>query len=339
MRPVFLLCLTAACGDAAAREPALELDPHPAEATPTARVNPRLLRRFKPLQRTQDSDDAVELGKQLFFDPRLSRDGTVSCNSCHVLSHGGVDGRAVSVGVGGRLGRRNAPTVFNAARQISQFWDGRAADLTAQAKAPLLAHAEMDMGQAAHVTRVLRSIPGYAPQFEAAFPDEPDPIDFDHATEAIAAFEATLITPSRWDRFLDGDARALTFEELEGLRVFGDLGCVHCHTGELVGGRMYQTAGAAVPWPDQRDQGRFEVTKQPADRMLFKVPSLRNVTLTAPYFHDGSVADLGEAIRMMGLHELGLEVNAREVAAIKAWLETLTGDPASRDIPAPELPH
>jgi cytochrome c peroxidase len=338
MRLVFLLCVMAACGDASAREPQLELDPHPAEATPASRVNPRLLRRFKPLQRTQDTDDAVELGKQLFFDPRLSSDGTVSCSSCHVLSQGGVDGKAVSVGVGGRRGRRNSPTVYNAVRQTSQFWDGRAPDLIAQARGPLLAHEEMAMGQPAQVTRVLRDIPGYAPRFASAFPDHPYAVDFEHAVEAIAAFETTLITPSRWDRFLDGDATALTFEEIEGLRVFGDLGCVQCHTGELVGGRMYQTVGAAVPWPNQRDQGRFEITNQPADRMLFKVPSLRNVRLTAPYFHDGSVADLGEAIRMMGLHQLGLEMNDREVAAITTWLDTLTGDPASRDIPPPALP-
>ena len=340
MRLVFLVWLaTAGCRDAVAHEPALELDPLPASTASSSNINPRLLRRFKSVQRTEGVVEMVELGKHLFFEPRLSRDGKVSCNTCHPLDRGGADGKAVSLGVDGRPGRRNAPTVFNAARHVAQFWDGRAPDLATQAKGPLLSRDEMDMGQPARVTSVLRAVRGYAPLFTAAFPGEPDAIDFTHATEALAAFEATLMTPSRWDRFLDGDTKALSGPELEGLRVFGNLGCVQCHTGELVGGKMYQPVGLTKPWPNQKDQGRYELSHQESDRMMFKVPSLRNVALTAPYFHDGSVSDLGEAIKLMGSHQLDLEISDRDVTSITAWLGTLTGEPGSRDLHPPTLPR
>ncbi len=340
MRLVFLVWLaTAGCGDAAAHEPALALDPLPASTTsttPPSGINPRLLRRFKSVERVERTDGAVALGKQLFFDPRLSRDGKVSCNTCHPLDRGGMDGKAVSLGVDGRPGSRNTPTVFNAARHLSQFWDGRAPDLATQAGGPLLARDEMDMGEPGRVTSTLRAIRGYAPLFAAAFPGESNAVDFKHATQAIAAFEATLITPSRWDRYLDGDTKALTAGELEGLRVFG---CIQCHTGELIGGKMYQVVGVNVPWPNQKDQGRYELSHQESDRMMFKVPSLRNVELTAPYFHDGSVSTLGEAIKMMGVHQLDIEINDRDVASITAWLSSLTGEPGSRDIRPPTLPR
>lgn len=340
MRLVFLVWLASVgCGDASAHEPVLELAPVAASTAPPSKINPRLLRRFKSIARVERTDEIVELGKQLFFDPRLSRDGKVSCNTCHPLDRGGMDGKAVSTGVDGRAGRRNTPTVFNSARHLSQFWDGRAPDLAAQAGGPLFSRDEMDMGDPARVTSTLRAIRGYAPRFAAAFPGESNVVDFKHATEALAVFEATLMTPSRWDRFLDGDAKALTPGEQEGLRVFGNLGCVQCHTGELVGGKMYQVVGVSAPWPNQKDQGRYEISHQESDRMTFKVPSLRNVALTAPYFHDGSVATLGEAIKMMGVHQLDLEISDRDVASITAWLSSLTGEPGSRDIRPPTLPR
>jgi len=185
------------------------------------------------------------------------------------------------------------------------------------------------------VTAVLRAIPGYAPAFAAAFPAQV--VDFDHAIRAIAAFERTLSTPGRWDRYLAGDATALTPGELDGLKVFADVGCVQCHTGELVGGSMFQKVGLIEPWPNQQDQGRFEVTHLAADRMVFKVPSLRNVAITAPYFHDGSVDDLPTAVREMGEHQLGVDLSDAEIASIVQWLGSLTGE-GMEPIAAPALP-
>ncbi|MBL0213819.1 MAG: hypothetical protein IPQ07_08045 [Myxococcales bacterium] len=303
-----------------------------------ASINPRLLRRFKPLQvvprDTAPSAVArVALGTQLFFDPRLSSAGDTSCHTCHSFERGGADPRPTSPGPQGG-GTRNAPTVYNAAWHVAQFWDGREPDVEHQAGAPILNSKEMGMRDAAEVTQVLRSIPGYRAEFLAAF--GPDSVDFAHATQAIAAFERTLHTPSRWDTYLRGDHHALTPPELEGLKVFSDVGCIDCHTGELVGGSMFQRAGVVEPWPNQADQGRFAITHVETDRMVFKVPSLRNVTLTAPYFHDGSVPRLPDAIRMMGKYELGIELSDKEVTAVVAWLGALAGQ--EPQIRTPTLP-
>lgn len=287
---------------------------------------------------TPAQEAQVALGKQLFFDARLSRDGDVSCNTCHRLDRAGVDQRATSIGSKGKAGQRNAPTVFNAAWHVAQFWDGRAADLEAQAKAPILNPNEMAMLSPEAVAQTLRSIPGYVDAFAKAFPEEHGKIDLEHAAVAISAFERTLVSPGRWDRYLSGDTSALTHKELEGLKVFSDVGCVQCHTGELVGGSMFQRVGVAEPWPNQDDLGRYEVTKLDSDKMVFKVPTLRNVTLTAPYFHDGSVANLTDAIQMMSKHQIGSELSAEEVASIAAWLETLTGEAARVAIEPPILP-
>ena len=188
----------------------------------------------------------------LFFDVRLSEHDDTSCNTCHPLDRAGVDCRVTSAGTMGRIGKRNAPTVYNAAWHVAQFWDGRAADVEEQAKGPLLNPDEMAMRSPRAVTNVLAGIAGYRAVFQRAFPGEP--IDFDHAAVAIAAFERTLATPARWDRYLAGDAEALTADELEGLRVFSDVGCIQCHTGELVGGSMFQKVGTVEPWPNQTDQ-------------------------------------------------------------------------------------
>jgi cytochrome c peroxidase len=270
----------------------------------------------------------------LYFDARLSRDHDLSCNSCHPLDRGGTDHASVSIGTDGQRGKRNAPTVFNSANQIAQFWDGRAPDLEHQAMGPMLDPAEMAMSNPAAVAATLRAVPGYVTAFGRAFPGEP--IDLPHATRAIATFERTLVTPSRWDRFLEGDRNALTRTEQVGLKLFADLGCVQCHTGELVGGAMFQKAGFINPWPNQIDQGRYEVTHVEADRMVFKVPSLRNVASTAPYFHDGSAATLRTAIVMMGRYQLGIELTPPEITAIEAWLDAL--DAAPHQIDPPTLP-
>jgi cytochrome c peroxidase len=312
--------------------------PAPTGSTTSTRAidfNPRLLRRFRPLHEAPaEPANLVELGRMLYFDPRLSHDHDLSCNSCHPLDRGGTDHASVSIGTDGQRGKRNAPTVFNSATQIAQFWDGRSPDLEYQAMGPMLDSSEMAMPNPAAVAATLHAIPGYVTAFGRAFPGEP--IDLPHATRAIAAFERTLVTPSRWDRFLDGDRTALTRTEQVGLKLFADIGCVQCHSGELVGGAMFQKAGFLDPWPNQSDQGRYEITHVESDRMVFKVPTLRNVASTGPYFHDGSAATLRTAIVMMGRYQLGVELTPPEITAIEAWLDAL--DAAPHQIDAPTLP-
>jgi cytochrome c peroxidase len=301
----------------------------PPQARPAAVVNPdlnpRMLRRFRPLHApTVENSEQVALGKMLYFDPRLSRNHDISCNTCHPLDRHGTEERATSIGSSGKPGKRNAPTVFNAATHIAQFWDGRAADLETQAKGPILDADEMAMSEPHLVSLSLQRIPGYVAAFGRAFPGEP--INLDHIARAIAAFERTLVTPSRWDRFLEGDSKAMSRSERDGLKLFVETGCVQCHVGELVGGSMFQKVGIVEAWPNQTDQGRYAVTHLDSDQMVFKVPSLRNVTQTAPYFHDGSVATLATAIRMMGKYQLGVELTADEVASIETWLKVLDGE-------------
>ena len=316
----------------------------PVTRSEVGEVNPRLLRRFKPVRKSLAAPGATiapamaDLGRMLFFDKRLSRDHDLSCNSCHALDKFGVDNEPTSLGAKRHRGRRNSPTVYNAAGHFTAFWDGRAASVEEQAKGPILNPDEMAMPSAAAVVATLQRIPGYVAAFGAAFPGEASPVTYDHVGLAIGAFERNLVTPSRWDRYLAGDRHALSPQEIKGLRLFTDLGCMTCHTGEFVGGSMFQKAGIAAPWPNQADQGRFEVTKLASDRMLFKVPSLRNVAKTAPYFHDGSSATLDEAIEMMARHQIGEELGADDVAAIQAWLGTLTGELPAAYIAAPALP-
>jgi cytochrome c peroxidase len=307
--------------------------------------NPRLLRRFAPLRTRLDSaaspvsPDQIALGRALYFDKRLSKKRDLSCNSCHRLDAYGVDGEATSLGDGGQRGGRNSPTVYNSAGYFAQFWDGRAADVEEQAKGPILNPVEMAMPSAAAVVARLKAIPGYAPLFAKAFPHDPDPVTYDNVGRAIGAFERGLTTPSRWDRYLAGDKSALSGPEIEGLKVFTNVGCMVCHTGEFLGGNSYQRAGAVEPWPNQADPGRAAVTKNDADRMMFKVPTLRNVTKTAPYFHDGSARGLDEAVRMMGKHQLGLDLADTEVRSIVTWLGALTGELPREYIAEPSLPE
>ncbi len=306
--------------------------------------NPRLLRRFAPLRARFDapeapvSEELIGLGRMLYFDTRLSKNKDVSCNSCHKLDAYGVDGEKTSPGDHGQRGGRNSPTVYNAGGFFVQFWDGRAPNVEEQAKGPILNPVEMAMPSGEAVVARLQAIPGYVDAFKTAFPGQPNPLTYDNVGRAIGAFERGLSTPAPWDKYLKGDKSALTSAQLEGLKVFTNVGCMVCHTGEFLGGNSYQRAGAVEPWPNQTDEGRQKVTANAADKMMFKVPTLRNIAKTGPYFHDGSATTLPDAVRMMGTYQLGLELSDAEITSIVAWLESLTGELPKAYIVEPALP-
>lgn len=272
----------------------------------------------------------VELGKMLFFDPRLSASHAISCNSCHNIGLGGADAEPTSLGHRWQHGGRNAPTVFNAVFNMTQFWDGRAKDLEEQAGGPIVNPVEM-ASPPAHVVQQLKGIPGYHAAFAQAFPDESKPITLANTQKAIAVFEATLITPNApFDRFLRGDANALSAEEKAGLALFIDKGCAGCHNGVNLGGGQYARFGV-VKQPGTKylpatDKGRFMVTKNPGDKDVFRVPTLRNIALTAPYFQTGTTWDLRQAVAVMGTTQLGAKLTDDEVGKITAFLGSLTGD-------------
>lgn len=309
-----------------------------------ADIEPARLRRFSPLpsvipSKTNSITPAkTDLGRMLFYETRISLSHKISCNTCHLLDKYGVDLEDVSDGHNGLEGTRNSPSVYNAAGHFVQFWDGRAPDVEEQAKAPVLNPVEMAMPDEASVVAVLKSIPGYVAAFKRAFPTESDPVTFGNFAEAVGAFERQLVTPSRWDRFLKGDKAALTDVEKAGFNTFYDSGCATCHSGTYLGGQMYQKAGVVKPWPNQKDTGRHMVTKRAEDRMMFKVPSLRNVEVTPPYFHDGSVASLDTAIRHMGEYESGRSLSPVETASIATFLRSLTGTIPTALIKRPRLP-
>jgi cytochrome c peroxidase len=273
----------------------------------------------------------------LYYDARLSKNHDVSCNTCHLLDRFGVDHLPTSVGHRDQRGDRNAPTVYNAALHVAQFWDGRAADVEEQAKGPVLNPVEMALpGEEAAVT-VLRSIPGYAPRFRAAFPNDEDPVTYDNMARAIGAFERRLMTPAPFDAFLEGRDDALSVESLIGFETFVSTGCPTCHMGPLAGGAMFQKLGLVEDYPTD-DPGRFAVTNNEVDRKVFKVPSLRNVTETAPYFHDGSIETVEEAIRLMGRHQLARTLSNDEIETIVVFLRSLVGTIDPDYIRQPELP-
>jgi cytochrome c peroxidase len=285
------------------------------------------------------TEEKVNLGRMLFYDPRLSRAKDVSCNSCHSLQDYGVDGKAVSTGHKGQLGGRNSPSVYHAAGQIAQFWDGRALDVEAQAKGPVLNPVEMAMASEAEVVATLQAISGYRAAFRKAFPESAEPVTFDNMARAIGAFERKLVTPSRWDRFLSGEQSAITQEEMTGHHEFMHGGCATCHNGTYVGGRAFQRLGTEKSWPVTTDLGRIAITRNEADRMVFKVPSLRNVEKTGPYFHDGKVATLDEAVRLVGQYQLNTRLGDHQVKMIVAWLKALTGEIPVEYIRPPALPR
>nr|WP_264603092.1 cytochrome-c peroxidase [Rhodobium gokarnense] len=274
--------------------------------------------------------EKVELGKMLFFDPRLSSSGLISCNTCHNLGMGGDDNLETSIGHGWQKGPRNAPTVLNAVFNIAQFWDGRAEDLKAQAKGPVQAGVEM-ASTPKRVETTLKSLPEYVERFTRAFPGEADPVNFDNMAKAIEAFEATLITPaSRFDQFLEGNVAVLNDEEKEGLQLFMSKGCASCHNGVNVGGDGYYPFGVVEkPGADilpANDKGRFAVTQTADEEYVFRAGPLRNIALTAPYFHSGMVWDLEQAVAIMGTAQLGEDLSPEETKAITAFLKTLTGE-------------
>ncbi|MCB1950166.1 cytochrome-c peroxidase [Nitrosomonas sp.] len=284
---------------------------------------------------TPKNPELVELGKMLFFDPRLSKSGWISCNSCHNLSMGGTDNIPTSIGHAWQQGPINAPTVLNASMNLAQFWDGRAKDLKDQAGGPIANPGEMASTHELAVS-ILNSIPQYRAKFEKTFGS--DKVDIDRVTTAIAAFEETLVTPgSRFDKWLEGDKNALNKQELEGYKLFKSSGCSGCHNGPAVGGALYQKFGVHHPYQtDSKIEGRKAVTGKDTDLHVFKVPTLRNIELTYPYFHDGAVWTLEEAVKIMGKLQLDRDFNKKEVDSIVAFLKTLTGE--QPDIQLPILP-
>lgn len=280
--------------------------------------------------------DQIKLGQWLFFEPRLSKSNIITCNTCHSVGTGGSDNVQTSIGHGWQAGPRNSPTVFNAVFNIAQFWDGRAADLTEQAKGPIQASVEMN-ATPGHVEQTLRSIPEYVALFAKAFPSEPEPVTFDNSARALEAFETTLVTPnSRFDQYLAGK-HVLNAQEINGLSLFINKGCVACHAGINVGGQGYFPFGV-ITKPGAEilpagDKGRFAVTNTASDEYVFRAGPLRNIALTAPYFHSGEVWDLETAVAIMGSSQLGAELNGTEVKAITAFLHTLTGEQPKVEYP------
>lgn len=300
---------------------------------------------FKPLPEEIDdpanpiTPEKVKLGHMLYFEPRLSKSHQFSCNSCHDLKTYGVDNKPVSTGHANQTGDRNSPTVYNAAGHVSQFWDGRASDVEEQALGPILNPVEMAMPDEETAVKTIKSIPGYEALFKAAFPDEEEPISFVNIGRAIGAFERKLVTPSKWDQFLKGDKSALTDEEKKGFNLFVNTGCVTCHSGEYLGGKMFQKVGLMKTWHDTTDMGRKAVTEKEADAFVFKVASLRNITKTAPYFHNGSIDSLHTAVSEMAEYQLNKTLKQDEIDAIVAFLSTLTGELPKDLIETPKLPE
>lgn len=312
--------------------------------TKTARFDPKETRRFRVLPARWESDDnplteaKVNLGRALFHDARLSKNHDLSCSSCHDLERYGADSKPFSSGHRGQLGGRNAPSVYNTGGHIALFWDGRAKTLEEQAGGPILNPVEMAMPSEERVVETLKSIPGYVAMFKEAFPGDQEPVTFEHMSKAIAAFERQLVTPSRFDRYLAGDENALTDDELAGFRQFLRFGCMACHDRAAVGGNHFAQLGATNPYPDLTDNGRYDVTKNEKDRHVFRVPSLRNVEKTGPYFHNGSLATLDQVVRKMAYHQLGLELKDEEARLIIAFLKSLTGEIPRDYIKKPALP-
>ena len=273
-----------------------------------------------------DTTARVKLGRELFFEKKLSANNTQSCNSCHAVdqNRGGVDNEPTSPGAFGKRGGRNSPTVLNAGFHIAQFWDGRAKTLEDQAKGPVLNPGEMAMPSEAAVIEKLKAEKKYVGAFKKAFPGESDPITYDNFAKAVGAFERTLRTHDRFDDFLKGDDKALTAAELKGLDTFLSIGCTTCHTGPLLGGNDYKKLGILNAYENTSDKGRIEVTKEDYDEFVFKVPSLRNIALTAPYFHDGTQKTLEETVQKMAWLQLGKKLTADETRDLSAFLRALS---------------
>ena len=287
-------------------------------------------RPIEPIPRSSNLNvDLVSLGSQLYQDPQLSRNNSISCASCHALDKGGTDRRARSVGINGAVGLVNAPTILNSSLNFKQFWDGRAESLEDQIDGPI--HNELEMGSSwPEIIEKLQKSPQYVAQFKQLYPDG---LTSDNIKNAIAIFESSLYTPdSRFDLFLQGDTKALTDKEKKGYQRFKDYGCVSCHQGVLLGGNMFQKFGVFGDYFQDRgqiiksDYGRFNVTGKEEDRFAFKVPTLRNVELTSPYFHDGSATSLDQAVKVMVKYQLGRELPQEDIDSLIEFLTTLTGE-------------
>jgi len=308
-------------------------------------VSERSKEPIQPIPISFDYDTAkIELGKKLFFEPRLSKSGWISCNSCHNISTGGADNLPTSIGHKWMFGPINAPTVLNAKFNLAQFWDGRAKDLKEQAKGPIANPMEMASNHELAVN-VLQSIPEYAQWFKEVYGNEK--IDIDCVADAIAAFEETLTTPNApFDLWLNGYDDKISASEQQGYTLFKEKGCIDCHNGFGAGGNSFQKFGVSKPYEkDTQTLGRYNVTKNERDKYVFKVPLLRNIALTAPYFHDASTWSLNEAVNIMAEYQLGVKLAQDETGKIVAFLKTLTGDqpsilfpilpPSDRNTPQP----
>lgn len=306
-----------------------------AALTAKPRTNEPIQAIAAPKRATALEAKRIALGKKLFFEQRLSLSGAISCNSCHNLARGGSDNLPTSIGHKWNLGPINSPTVLNAKYNLAQFWDGRAKDLREQAGGPIANPGEMASTHPVAV-EALKSIPEYTAWFNEAYPGSG--VTIANVQDAIASFEETLVTPqSRFDQWLLGNDKALNKQELAGYTFFKEKGCAGCHNGPAVGGGSYQRFGLVKPYDkDTKTLGRFNVTKLDSDKFVFKVPTLRNIALTYPYFHDGSVWTLEEAVGIMAEHQLGLTLKPDETAALVSFLKTLTGK--QPQITYPELP-
>ncbi len=277
------------------------------------------------------TSEKIALGKILYFDTRLSLTGKNSCNSCHSLSAFGVDNEVTSIGDAGKRGGRNSPTTFNAALHFSQFWDGRAKDVEEQAGLPILNPIEMAIPSKEFLVKRLKGIEMYRHKFKSAFPEEKDALNYENISRAIGAFERTLLTPARFDKYLQGQKDALSDDEKNGLQIFMDKGCITCHNGVALGGGQIQKFGLrneyhSLTGSNNNDNGLMDLTNKESDKDKFKLPSLRNISKTYPYFHDGSVKELDKAIAIMGHTQLDVKLTDQEINSIASFLETLTSD-------------
>ena len=305
---------------------------------------------FKPLPSAEEmqklrpfTEEQIKLGHQLWYEPRLSKGNTVSCNSCHNLATAGVDNLPTSQGHKGQFGGRNSPTALNAALLGMQFWDGRAADVEEQAGGPLVNPVEMANDSQEAAAAKITKIPEYQELFKTAFPED-GAVSFKNITTALGAFERTLLTPTKWDDYLKGNVNALTEQERKGVRAFMESGCIACHSGVNLGGTTFQKFGLVqgpywkfIEDPKQ-DKGRADVTKKAEDEFFFRVPGLRNVAKTYPYFHNGSVWELDKAVTIMGKAQLGKDLTPEETENIVAFLKTLSGSVSDSARTVPELP-
>ena len=274
-----------------------------------------------------DTPELIELGKKLYNEKALSVNGTQNCNTCHDITNGkaGVDNKSLSDGaIPGTKGTRNSPTVLNAGFHFVQFWDGRAKDLQEQAGGPILNPVEMGMPNEAAVVKAINGIVEYKDLFVKAYPNDKNPITYFNITKAIAAFERTLISRSRFDFYLAGNKKSLTNKEKNGLKLFTEVGCITCHSGHQIGANLYQKMGLVKPYENTKDLGRYDVTKAETDKYMFKVASLRNAALTYPYFHDGAVEKLEDAVKKMAVMNVGKELKAEEVDQLVAFIGSLS---------------